>query len=539
MIEFIKKHFTLILRLLIILVLLWLSIGYFPIMSYEGDSALVSAGCERLYANGLKLPPDYFYQWNMQPLTGLLVVGVKHILFQFTCEQIYYALTVMCSVLFLFVSPFFVSKLIKTRWEYIFFILLLFPESYAIGSYANTAIFALLFFLLGLLFILKRTFNFYSTVLLGIAPLFRVDILVIYPVILFLIWNNNTFKKSLYYTSLYAFFILTISIFGFWLLKANPLETLSNFNLVMSGNSATSNIFFEKYFKVNSTFYPVAVLVMIILGIYNLYKKKEFKLLIISLLSTITLNIIYRNGFASLKHISYEIPFLSIILVYSVSLIKRQLIEKKYFLFVSIIILLFMQFFIGIRFYPISKPWTSTPYSQQYSRPSIAKIFSYSIKSLGGFEIVLGAGSVIPTYDENVLISGYFFAPFYWNSIKQQDICERKVLENIISEVGDSIQFITLVSDWPLSMYLHSIGFKIRDLHESNSQYDYCFIRGNQNIFEKNIDVDRSPESFNAAFHSIENRPTYVMSIWDWQRYLINERKTEAEPVSKSYSIIK
>ena len=131
MIEYIKKsiqkNITLILRLFILLILVWISIGYLAILNIEGDSALFGAGCERLWQNGLSLPPDYFYEWDMQPLVGLIVVSAKHLLPLLTCEQLYNILTILFSISYLFVASVFVSKLSKIRWEYCFFILILFP----------------------------------------------------------------------------------------------------------------------------------------------------------------------------------------------------------------------------------------------------------------------------------------------------------------------------------------------------------------------------------------------------------------------------
>ncbi len=156
-------------------------------------------------------------------------------------------------------------------------------------------------------------------------------------------------------------------------------------------------------------------------------------------------------------------------------------------------------------------------------------------------ELVIGAGQIIPTADEFMLISGNFFTPFYWNYIKHSELGERKVLEKILSEGSDSLYIMTTqASDWPLSQQLHGIGYVIRNINEKKAfNSGLCFVRGNKKIFVKTIDIERTPESFNNAFQTIENRPLYILADWDWQLFLINERKTNAEPISKKLSIVR
>jgi len=540
----IQKNATLILRAFIFLTLIWLSIGYFPILNIEGDSALFSAGCERLSQGKLSLPPVYFYEWDMQPLVGFIVVSAKHLFPHFTCEQIYYVFTILCSLIYFFVAALFVSKLTKIRWEYCFFILLLFPESYSIGYYSNTTIFASLVSLLAFLIILKKPLNPISMLLLGIAPLLRVDVLAIYPVILLLFWRHLDLKKSLYYSVFYAIGVLVICSIGFWLLKANPLATLNEYNELLDHQSPS--IDFKSFIMINAAFYLISMLILIFIGTSNLYKSKQYKLLFLCLLPIIILYIIYRDfSGAATKHIQYLLPFVSILVVYGLMVLKRQIVGKKYVTSFIILVLIIGQGFIGVRVFPNSKPWLTKIYSAQYPQPKIATLFSHSVKKVGKVEVVIGAGQIVSTADEYMLLSGNFFAPSYWYKLKKNELYERRILEKIITEnKSDTLYFMTTqASDWSLSQHLHGIGFGIQGATADNLKgafsSNFHFVRGSKTIIVNCAFLDRTTESFNNAFNTIKNRPLYFMAMWDWQLYLANEKQTDALPISQQISIIR
>lgn len=543
MIEYYKKNATIILRIIILLILIWISFGFFPILNIEGDSAFFSAGCERLYANGFQIPPDYFYEWDMQPLVGVIVVGFKYVFPTLSCELIYNILTIICSISYIFVASLFISKLSKLQWEYCFIILILFPESYSIAYYSNTAIFASLISLIGFMLIIKKPINIISIFLIGIAPLLRVDILTIYPFILLLFWLNFSFKKSILYSTIYALSTLTISTIGFYILKANPLTTLK---LYQSLNDTNLDIFdIVDFLKINASFYTVASLILIVFGLVRLTKIQNYKLLLLILIPIITLYYVYGDfAGAATKHIQYLIPFAGLLVVFGIYEINNQSIKIKKILIIIISTIVTLQSFVGIRFISNSKPWINKSYSQQFSRPTLLRFTHIPVTDLGELQIVIGAGQIIPTADELMLLSGHFFTPFYWHSLKTSELNQRKIIENIISKNDSTLFFLTTQSsEWLFSQQLHSLGYKIEDVRNktcSNKIYtEYLFKKENIEIIVTSMDIDRNPNSFNNTFEIIKQRPLYVLSNWDWQLYLINEKMTQSKAISSGISVCK
>ena len=140
---FIKDNSKLVLRLMISLLVIWISFGFFPIINIESDSALLSASCEHLYYNGFEMPPDFSYQWDMQPAIYFVILLFKNIFPMFSSEEIYSVLTILFFFIFVISSSIFLERLLNTKWELICFLLLLFPEAYSISYYPNTAIFSM------------------------------------------------------------------------------------------------------------------------------------------------------------------------------------------------------------------------------------------------------------------------------------------------------------------------------------------------------------------------------------------------------------
>lgn len=539
--DFLRKNKILILRILILIILVWISIGFFPVLNIEGDGALFSAGCERLYANGFRLPPDYFYQWDMQPLVGILVVAVKFILPVLSCEIIYNILTILFSLTYLFIAALFISRIIKIRWEYCFFIILLFPESYSISYYSNTTIFASVFVLLGFLFILKKPLNYYSIVFLIFAPLFRVDVLAIYPVIFFIFLKDFNLKNSVLFTAFYALSVIIFISLVFFLLKANPINTLKHYQLLVDVNEPSFN--FESFFKINATFYTIGLIILIVIGFIYLLVSRNYKLLFVILLPIVTFYYLYNDftGIAT-KHLQYIIPFIGLSVAAALLRFQELTLQRKRIFAVFIFVVFLVQSFIGVRFYPNSKPWISKEYAQLFPQPTCMELYSHQTKG-GKLMFVIGAGQIIPTADELMLLSGNFFAPFFWHNIKKNELKDRNIIAKLCSGEKDSLYFMTTQSsDWIMSQELHGLGFKINDIKvKKNSNKitsEYCFEKGRKRVLVTRIDVDRKNDSFNNAIRYIPHRPLYVYARWDWQLYLINEKKTLARPISSSLSII-
>jgi len=51
--------------------------------------------------------------------------------------------------------------------------------------------------------------------------------------------------------------------------------------------------------------------------------------------------------------------------------------------------------------------------------------------------------------------------------------------------------------------------------------------------------INRDVNSLNNAFDIIKHRPLYVLTNWDWQLFMINEKMTLSQAISSSISVCK
>lgn len=537
---------TLLLRIIILLIILWFMIGFFPMLNFEGDSSYLIAGCERMYNDGFNFPPDFYYEWNMQPLVGIFVVLFRYLFPFWNCEEIYSGLTFIITIAYLFTSSYFVSKISKIRWEYIFIIFIFFPESYSIAFYPNTVIFASITSLLGFCVILKKPFNFFSLTLLSIAPLFRVDVLAIYPLIFPLLLLQNSFKKSIIYIVYYTLSIIFFVTVCFWLLKANPLNTLLNYNQLINSKSGFD---IESFVIINAGYYSLCGIILLITGFIYLIRKRNYITILLTLIPIIILYYLYGDfAGAAPKHIQYLLPFLALIAVYAIAYIKEKPRNYKPIFLTVFFVLFCVTSIVGLRFYPNSKPWLNKEYSILKPYPTVIHVTSVDILHKGDLEIVIGAGQILPTADELMLFSGGFFTPFYWNKMKTNEITEREIFVNLIENAkNDTLNIMTTQSsDWVLAQQLHLMGFKIVNSSKQSLEkgfswdgFEYYRKLDKLHVFVKAIEVSRDKESFNNAFRDYKIRPLYIKSRWDWQLYFINEKMTSAIPISSQLSVVK
>lgn len=525
MLDLISQKKTLLLRLAVFLTVLWSGIGFFPVVNIEGDAALLIAGCERMWMSGVHLPPDFFYSWDMQPLVGLVILMFKYI-FQFlSCEQIYVCLSFILSISYNFLASLLVSKLTNTRWEYAFMLIMFFPESYTIGFYGNTVIFASFVFLWGVYFVYKNSFSWIAAFLFALAPVFRVDVLIIYPVVFFVALLNNNAKISFFHTTIYAAITLIFSSLFFYLLAANPFSTFTNYaNLTQQ----KSDFDILSFVSVNIGFFSITGLVIFISGIIIAFIQNKKLHLFIGLLPLILLYIIYGDfDGAAPKHLHYMLFSVLLLSVYSIDAIKTFLMKSKCYISLFVIFFIFC-LFIGVKVFPLSKPWVENKYAALNSKPTIFKFFDREFKK-SKIEVVFGAGQILPTADENVLLTGNFFTPFYWFIQKQFEVNERNALKDYLKSNKDTLHIMTTqASDWIVAQSLHDFQYLIvnatpYDLSKGFSWNGFEYINNETNVFVKTYEIQRDFESFEWSFCDFNKDEFLFVVRWDWQMYYIKD----------------
>lgn len=466
--------------LLLVFFCIWIGIGIFPLVTYESDAMHIIAGANLLCENGFSLPPVYCYRYDMQPLSVIMIAGMHRVIPWLTCEQWYCLLTAIAAYVVIFMSMHFVRKLTGCSNLMALLTLVFFPESYAIAMYPNTSIFALAFFLVAMNLIIEGR-NLLPLVLMCIAPLMREEIIAVYPVILFLfLWRKDSFKRSILLSAMYAIVVVGVCLSFYWKLNAMPTGTMDTYQYIQP--RLVEKVKFTIY-----TFYTIVNFILIPIGIWICARKQQWLLLLISLVPMVLVHYIYRYYAGATKHWLYLLPFVMVLAVYGWQFII-DLCKRYRAIGITVILLFAVYLTVSVKIDVKDYPWYDHPESVANCQPSITlKSFEVAGHQL---KLGLGAGQLIPTTDEYMLLTGGIVYPFYIHNYK----CRvRKELEDAVAALKDydsfNLAMFSWGDNWYLPNYLVTHGWKVvlHDKTKDNVNLYSSFTKGSKciNAFSK------------------------------------------------------
>lgn len=394
---------------LMTLFLLWMCVGIFPLQCYETDGQEIILGCDVMYREGWSLPPVYSYEYRMQPLTTILVVALKHVVPFFTCEQIYCFNTVVASLFFLFGCISFVQYITKAPKTLILVAAMLLPEMYAIAMYANTAIPAVACFIWALI-MLSRGRYWLAGMLLCVAVLFRLDVVIVFPAIFpLLIFEGKSLKKAISLSAVIGVTVVVVCLFFFWLMGAEALKTFDAYEewngLITAGERIVAIV----------GFYSLAYFLLLPMGVVVIIARRYWKELFLVLLPIVLLHLIFSSFGNASKHFLYNAPFVVIAGVRALSWLIELLRNRPVLKWVALVGgLLYMT--VSVRKCNLTMPWlTENP----LSKVGMVTTLYETERGETGYSVGIGAGFQLVTNDENMLLTGHLFYPWYIQAIKQ------------------------------------------------------------------------------------------------------------------------
>ncbi len=393
-------------KLLVTAFVLWMCIGIFPLQCYETDGMELILGCDILYREGWSLPPVYSYAYWMQPLMTILIVGMKYLIPALSCEQIYCLLSALASFIFLYGCVVLARHITKAKLTTVLIAAMLLPEMYAIAMYPNTAIPAAACFVWALVFLTRKRFLL-TGLLLCLAVLFRLDIVIVFPVILPLLWyEGKSILKSIGISTIYGVVVVVASYGLYWLLGADLLHTLDEYGL-------KNNLGYVEFALSIVGYYSLAYFILLPVGLCVISMQKRWKLLFVILLP-IVLTHGLTMGSAS-KHYLYLSPFVITAGVYALQWIAEKLQGRLALKWaVAVLVVLFMT--VSVRKQNLNMPWLQRNPLHQVG--IVMPLYAVEHGS-ARYTIDIGAGYQILTADENMLATGHLFYPWYIRSIKE------------------------------------------------------------------------------------------------------------------------
>lgn len=505
-----------------------MGIGCFPLYCYEGDSMHTILGCNTVFTNGVNFPPSYSYEYDMQPLIYVVVPFLKLILPFLNLEQIFCLLTAIAALINVILSIELVYRLTKLNRLLILFATFLLPESIAIGMYPNTAIFAMLFVVTALHLLLSKRFIL-STIFLIIAPVFRIDVLIIYPTVLVILWwMGYSIWKSIKTTSIIAFAVLGGIIIAYSILQANPLTTTLGGYEKWNNTISSIRVFIAVY-----TYYTICNLLLIPIGIYKLLKNKDIKLLSVIIVPIVLNHIVYARMGCATKHYLYMMPFTISLSTLAIQFLKDKARPHSFYKY-SLIITILLYTCISIRFKYPNRPWLNQIYSMPQQVPCINLLNESYTKYQ--FSIGLGGGLLLKTYDEFMLFSGNLFYPIYINKYKTEQLAKRNHAYKYMKE---KLNISYLGSSWD---DMANIAIAYTNNNYLFSSNDNEFILKNKDnkisILRHEIDEDNDENArYNIWYQTInmlkkDNNNLYCFTLVDSHIYNL-DKLSRREVVNK------
>lgn len=455
---------------------IWIGIGLFPLITYESDAMHIIAGANLLCENDFSLPPIYCYRYDMQPLSVIMIAGMHKVIPWLTCEQWYCLLTAIAAYVVIFMSMHFARKLTGCSNLMALLTLVFFPESYAIAMYPNTSIFALAFFLVAMNLILEGR-NLLPLLLMCIAPLMREEIIAVYPVILFLfLWRKDSFIRSILLSAIYAIVVVGACLSIYWMLNAMPTGTMDTYQYIQP--RLVEKVKFTIY-----TFYTIVNFILIPIGIWICARKQQWLLLLISLVPMALVHYIYRYYAGATKHWLYLLPFVMVLAVYGWQFII-DLCKRYRAVGITVLLLFTVYLTASVKIDVKDYPWYDHPESVANCQPSITlKSFEVAGHQL---KFGLGAGQLIPTTDEYMLLTGGIVYPFYIYNYK----CRvRKELEDAVAALKNydsfNLAMFSWGDNWYLPNYLMTHGWKAIQIKDrvNKDLFRFKFTKGEQTIY--------------------------------------------------------
>lgn len=407
--QWIGRNDTSFYNLMFCLTVVWILPGIFPLVSYEGDAMSICYGCEFTADNGWQTLGWEGYGFWMQPLTYIFLTACRCI-FDFDCEPVYTAVSAGCALLLIYISVLFCHKLTGLNKSLLLVAILLIPESYELAMYPNSMAPAALLALTGFLLLAEER-KFASTIALCIAPLIRLDVCVIYPVVpLMLYMNNRSIGKCMMHTCILAVTVIITVLAVYGALGASITTTLKEFALW------TGRISEGAHFSALIGFYGLITPFLIPIGLAGMVKHRQMAITLIVATACIIIHAInFRFGNAS-KHYTLLLPYVAIINAFALRLLycnSNHVIKWGYTALITACCL------IGIYIF-------KNPYYGKFGMgidPLMLKkeILKFNITTHEHpleFSLRFGPGSLIATGDELYSIGGYLYYPYVIHKVK-------------------------------------------------------------------------------------------------------------------------
>jgi hypothetical protein len=412
---------------LVVFVLVYISSGSWLSVPIENDGMRIALGVQ-----GSELYGNYMYSYNYDEQAGtyklISLVSEALGLKPFDAFSI---LTSIASLLFLITGALFLKRIIPTTFLISILALLLFQEIYVSGYYPNSSMVAAVFLSTALILV---TFNEQPILIALSAGFFAIAVWCRFDAILIagaFLWLMVDAKRP--FAKLLALFsIVFLSVVGLlFFISDVSLKTIPGSYFSLAGKSSSISSTLNTY----STIFTLAVIFFIALGLYYLWKSRNWRSMILTAVGSDPIFLAYGFSVLSPKYLLYALVFLAIPVCNCFGIIANKYKKERG--------ILFLAFFGTIL---IAGQYVFTP----------------------PFELVFNRPTVVSTADHVRLRGSISYSPLYWLRQKIQmqafDVFYLTKLDQYI-EAHDPAYIIS--QDWMSNQwvmyYLQLKNFRVKE----------------------------------------------------------------------------
>lgn len=465
-----------------IILLAYYALGILPIVPVEGDELGIVNGAIQIEQSGLA-SRSLAYRYEVQSGT-YSAIRFLHRVFSIDVLHAFGWLSGVCSLLFVVLSAWLVSRLLPVAMPLCGIFLLLFQEATASGYYANSTVVAALFSVLALLVVThsdRLLALIAAGILFGIAAWMRIDVLVVAPATLVLLYKED-WKRAAGKTTIVAGATIAAALATLYLSGGSVEGVLKYSDIHLAGTyDGTLKLAVPIVGGANAKslagFFSVLLAGLLLLGLIVMAMRRDWRNLLLLVAGTVPFFIYYFGTIVSPKYLYYLLPFFLLASLYPLSYLNGK--RKGAIILVLAAVTFIVQYPLGMRAVFKNKPYVAEPF------PTIATIVGIPIakKNIESLSLVLGSGSVLTTDDGYRLTSGLLFAPVLWHHHKSILEQELDAFKTYFAGLADAERYF-LTTGWvsrqTVIHLLLSNGYRLESQQLEGSREVYRWRRGGE-----------------------------------------------------------
>ena len=271
----------------------------------------------------------------------------------------------------------------------------------------------------------------------------------------------------------YGLIVFVAIVFFAWLLKTDAFGTYDEYQ--RNGAIITPA---ERILSITG-FYSLAYFLLLPLGLGVIIARKLWKELFVVLLPIVLIHYVYAAFGNASKHFLYNAPFVIIAGVRALEWLKEFLHKHAVLKWITVaVLILFMT--VSVRKWNVNMPWIN---NNPLSKAGMVLPLYETERGVTGYGIGIGAGYQLCTNDEDMLLTGHLFYPWYIREIKEVMSDWRRQQKAVLDKAPTSnILILEYGAAAPLSFEYMTEPYHFQQLEHMPESYRYTISNSERDL---------------------------------------------------------